>query len=101
MGAAMGTREFCREMTEESLSCALRSIKKNYMVVYDDYYSPNGKRDSAFLKDLVDSIQGIDAILEVYVRGKSIDPDYALSKLKFSKSYIDSAICYYESKVRK
>lgn len=39
------------------------------MVVYDEYYS-TGSRDSAFLKDLIDGIQGISAILEVYVEQK-------------------------------
>lgn len=67
------------------------------MCVWDEYYETSS-RDSAFLKDLVDSLIGISSVLEVYVRDKYIHPDYALEKLKSSKSYIDAAIRYYEIK---
>lgn len=92
-------RDFCREMTELGLSKELNKIKNNYMKIYDEYYSDNSTRDSAFLKDLVDSLNGISAVLEVYVEHKGIHPNYALEKLKISKSYIDSAIRYYENKL--
>lgn len=90
-------RDFYREMTKNSLSRELDKILNYYMSVYDEYYS-TGSRDSAFLKDLVDSIQGISAVLEVYVEHKGIHPDYAIEKLKFSQSYINSTIKYFESK---
>lgn len=92
-------REFCRRMTQESLDTELNKISRYYMSVYDEYYSDNGSRDSAFLKDLVDALQGISAVLEVYVEHKGIHPDYALSKLNNSRSYIDVAIEYYKSKI--
>lgn len=91
-------RDFCRKMTEYSLDKELNKIKYYYMKVYDEYYSDNGNRDSAFLKDLVDSIIGISAILEVYVEHNGIHSDYALEKLESSKSYINAAISYYENK---
>ena len=90
-------RDFCREMTKNSLSRELNKILNYYMVVYDEYYS-TGSRDSAFLKDLVDSIQGISAVLEVYVEHKLIHPSYAIEKLKYAQSYINSTIKYFESK---
>lgn len=90
-------KDFYREMTKNSLSRELNKILNYYMVVYDEYYS-TGSRDSAFLKDLVDGIQGISAVLEVYVEHKGIHPDYAIEKLKFSQSYINSTIKYFESK---
>lgn len=90
-------RDFCREMTRNSLSRELDKILNYYMTIYDEYYS-TGSRDSAFLKDLVDSILGISAILEVYVEQKGIHPSYAIEKLKFSQSYINSTIRYFESK---
>ena len=86
-----------REMTSNSLYRELGKIHDNYMQVYDEYYE-TGSRDSAFLKDLVDSLLGISAVLEVYVEQKGIHPSYALEKLKNSKSYIDAAIKYYELK---
>lgn len=88
-----------RDMTEMSLIQELGKIHNNYMCVYDEYYKI-GSRDSAFLKDLVDSLIGISSVLEVYVRDKHIHPDYALEKLKSSKSYIDAAIRYYELKLK-
>lgn len=94
-------RDFCREMTELGLSRELEKIKNNYMKIYDEYYSDNSTRDSAFLKDLVDSLKGISAVLEVYVEHDGIYPDYALEKLENSKSYINAAIGYYESKIDK
>lgn len=90
-------RDFCREMTRNSLSRELDKILNYYMTIYDEYYS-TGSRDSAFLKDLVDSILGISAILEVYVEQKGIHPSYAIEKLKFSQSYINSTLRYFESK---
>lgn len=89
-----------RDMTEMSLTRELRKIHDNYMCVWDEYYKTSS-RDSAFLKDLVDSLIGISSVLEVYVRDKHIHPDYALEKLKSSKSYIDAAIRYYEIKSEK
>lgn len=93
-------RDFCREMTKNSLSRELEKILNNYMSIYDEYYS-TGSRDSAFLKDLVDGIQGISAVLEVYVEHKGIHPNYAIGKLKFSQSYINATIRYFESKEEK
>lgn len=90
-------KEFYRMLTMNGLEKELNKILNNYMVIYDEYYN-TGSRDSAFLKDLVDSIKGISAILEVYVRDKKIHPNYALEKLNYSKSYIESTINYYEDK---
>lgn len=87
-----------REMTENSLRRELNNLISNYMKIYDEYYSTNS-RDSAFLKDLTDSILGISAVLEVYARDGKIYPSYALEKLNFSKSLIESAIRFYSSKL--
>lgn len=91
-------RDFCRQMTEKGLSRELEKIQYYYMKIYDEYYSDNSTRDSAFLKDLVDALKGISAVLEVYVEHNGIYPDYALEKLENSKSYIDAAISYYLAK---
>lgn len=90
-------KEECREMTSKSLVRVLNKIYENYMKVYDEYYSENPSRDSAFLKDLVDSLQGISVVLEVYTRDGGIHPNYAIEKLENSKSYITSAIKYYKN----
>lgn len=87
-----------RTMTLQNLSMNLAKILDSYMIIWDEYYA-TGSRDSAFLKDLADAILGIEAVLEVYARDKNIHPDYALEKLRNSKSYIDYAIRYYESKL--
>lgn len=94
-------RDFCRQMTELDLGKELDKIHYYYMKVYDEYYSDNSTRDSAFLKDLVDALKGISAVLEVYVEHNGIHPNYALEKLENSKSYINAAIRYYESKIDK
>lgn len=87
----------CRELTKMSLQRELNKVLNYYMIIYDEYYK-NGTRDSAFLKDLVDALLGISAVLEVYVEHKGIHPSYALEKLNCSKSYIEACIKYYESK---
>ena len=92
------SRETCRKMTKEHIQNELDNLVDNYMKVYDEYYE-TGSRDSVFLKDLVDSIIGIAAVLEVYTEHKGIHPSYALEKLRNSKSYIDSNISYFESKL--
>ena len=93
-------REFCRVMTMSNLERELNNLKNNYMTIYDEYYE-TCSRHSAFLKDLVDSIIGISAVLEVYARDKGIHPSYALEKLNNSKSYIDSNINFFESLLKK
>ena len=87
-----------RELTENHIKNEFDKLVDNYMEVYDEYYD-TGSRDSAFLKDLVDSIIGISAVLEVYVRDKHIHASYVLEKLRNSRSYIDSTIRYFESKL--
>lgn len=89
--------DYCREMTKRSLQRELEKILNYYMAIYDEYYS-TGSRDSAFLKDLVDGIQGISAVLEVYVEQKGINSNYAIEKLKYSESYIKATIDYFEKR---
>ena len=89
-----------RSMTKSNLMNECYKIINNYMKIYDEYYE-TGTRDSAFLKDLVNSLIGISAVLEVYVEHKGIHPDYALEKLNNSKSYIDSCIKYFENMEKK
>lgn len=88
---------YLREMTKRTLQRELDKILNYYMAVYDEYYS-TGSRDSAFLKDLVDGIQGISAVLEVYVEHNGINSNYALEKLKFTESYVKSTINYFENR---
>lgn len=95
-------REFLRGMTRQNLKNELFKIEENYMKVYDRYYSNEQSRDDAFLKDLVDLIQGVSAVLEVYVRnGFEIHPNYALEKLNWSKSFLESNIRYFEAKMER
>ena len=93
----MKNKDFAREMTKNKLEKELNIILNSYMKIYDEYYE-TGNRDSAFLKDLVDSLLGISAVLEVYVRDGYIHPNYAIEKLNFSDSYIKSVINFYKSK---
>ena len=87
-----------RLLTENRLNKELMNIKENYMKIYDRYYSKEQSRDDAFLKDLVDMLLGLSAILEVYTQGFKIHPGYALEKLNYMESYVKSTIAYYESK---
>lgn len=80
-----------------TLKNEIDKILFNYMEIYEEYYT-NGNRDSAHLKDLVDSLLGISAVLEVYVRDKGINSNYAVEKLNSSKQYIESCIKYFENK---
>lgn len=92
--------EDLRNMTENSLKRECNKIVNNYLKVYDEYYS-TGSRDSAFLKDLVDSLQGISAVLEVYCEHDGIQPNYAIEKLNYSKGIIESNIRYFKDKLEK
>lgn len=89
-----------RTLTLQNLDMNLARILDSYMIIWDEYYETHS-RDSAFLKDLADAIIGIEAVLEVYARDKYIHPEYALEKLNFSKSYIESVINYYKNKLEK
>lgn len=86
-----------REFTKKSLQRQLDILLESYMVVYDEYYETNS-RDSAFVKDLVDSLIGICAVTEVYARDGKIHPDYVEEKLTFSKNIINHTIDYFNNK---
>lgn len=86
-----------RFMTKTALTEELSKIVCNYMKIYDEYYSKRS-RDSLFLKDLVDGIQGISAVLKVYAEDKKIHPNYAVEKLNLTKKYVDTTIAYFENK---
>lgn len=79
-----------------SMQNDFHDLIENYLEIIKEYHE-TGSRDSAFLKDAVDSILGIQAVVEVYVRDKEIHPEYAIEKLSFTKRYIEGAIDYYES----
>lgn len=89
--------EELRNMTENSLKRECNKIANNYLKIYDEYYS-TGSRDSAFLKDLVDSLKGISAVLEVYCEYSGINSEYALEKLNYSKGIIEANIRYFEKR---
>ena len=86
-----------RELTKSSMTRILNSLVDNYMKIYDEYYA-EGSRESAFLKDLADSILPISEVLEVYTRENYINPDYAVRKLKYSKDIMENTIKYFELK---
>ncbi len=90
-------RDNARQITKINLIHEMNNLVNNYMQIYDEYYE-TGSRDSAFIKDLTDSIIGISGILEVYARDKQIFSGYALEKLNWSKSYIEAAIRYFEKR---
>ena len=87
-----------RELTRIGLLKETNKIVNNYMTIFDEYYE-TGSRDSAFLKDLTDSLLGISAVLEVYARDKQIHPNYVIKKLENSRSYINACIKFYESRL--
>lgn len=92
------SEEELKQMTLNKLRNAFDEIEMAYSNIYDKYHSSEGTRDDCFLHDLVDSIQGINSVLYVYDRDGEINSGYALEKLKYSKSIIDSTIKYFESK---
>lgn len=94
------------KMTEEDkketrihMEHAFDKLISNYITILEEYHE-TFSRDSAFLKDAVDSILGIQAVLEVYARDKEIHPEYVLEKIGFTKQYIDGIINYYESLIK-
>ena len=95
------TKEELKELTMKSLNRSLRNIYNCYSIIYDMYHADNADRDVAFIHDLVDAIQGIEAVLEVYTRDKHIHPNYACEKLHYSYSNIKHVHDYFESKLKK
>ena len=63
-----------RNITAQSLQFELRNIYENYMTIYDMYYNDSNNRDTVFIKELIDSIVSISAVLEVYSRDRIIHP---------------------------
>lgn len=92
----MYDEKFYRKLAENSLTKALDRIHENYMKIYDEY-NDTMSRDSAFLKDTVDSILGVDALTYVYTRDKKLHPSYAIEKLNSSINKLEGAKEYYEA----
>ena len=95
------TKEKLKNITMSSLDKALHNIYYCYEKIYDMYHSENADRDVAFIHDLVDAIQGIEAVLEVYTRDNYIHPGYACEKLKYSYNNIKYIYEYFENKLNK
>ena len=95
------TKEELKELTMESLTRSLTNIYRCYSIIYDMYHADNVDRDVAFIHDLVDAIQGIEAVLEVYTRDNYIHPGYACEKLKYSYNNIKYIYEYFENKLNK
>ena len=91
-----------KAFTMSSLNKSLDTIYACYSKIYDLYHSNEDvDRDVYFIHDLVNSIKGIEAVLEVYTRDNYIHPGYALEKLKNGRSYFDCIIEFYESELSK
>ena len=95
------TDEELKELTMESLNRSLVNIYRCYSIIYDMYHSKDCDRDAVFIHDLVDAIQGIEAVLEVYTRDNYIHPGYACEKLKYSYNNIKYIYEYFENKLKK
>ena len=95
------TEEELKELTMESLNRSLTNIYRCYSIIYDMYHADNADRDVAFIHDLVDAIQGIEAVLEVYTKYNYIHPGYACEKLHYSYSNIKHVHDYFENKLNK
>ena len=92
------TEKDMREMTEYAVNAELAKLSDSYMAIYDLYYSDRATRDSAFLKDLMDVVKHISALLEVYTRDNTIHPNYAIEKHKNMLAIINTNIDYFERK---
>lgn len=95
----MEDEKLFRILTETNLTVALDRIHENYMKIYDEY-NDTMSRDSAFLKDAVDSMLGVDALTYVYTRDKKLHPSYAIEKLNLSINKLEGAKRYYEAVLR-
>lgn len=94
------TKDELKNITMSSLDKALNNIYCCYEKIYDMYHSENCDRDAAFIHDLVDSIKGIEAVLEVYTRDNYIHPSYACEKLSRSYDNIKYIHDYFEDKLK-
>ena len=98
----MMTNKEIKAFTMSSLNKSLDNIYACYSKIYDLYHSNEDvDRDVYFIHDLVDSIKGIEAVLEVYTRDNYIHPGYACEKLRHSYSNIKYIHEYFESKLNK
>lgn len=88
--------KYYRGATEKYLTTTLDRILKNYMEIYDEYYDTLSK-ETDILKEVADSILGVDAILNVYTRYKGIHPSFAIEKLNLSINKLEGAKEYYEA----
>lgn len=95
------TEEELKELTMESLNRSLVNIYRCYSIIYDMCHEKDADRDTVFIKEAVDAIRGIEAVLEVYTRDKYIHPGYACEKLLWSYNNIKYIHNYFENKLNK
>ena len=85
-----------KELTMISLKRSLSEIESCYSIIYDRASSENNTRDDLFMKELVDVLPPIEALVYTYARYGEIHPNYVLEKLTLAKSMIDTQIDYWE-----
>jgi hypothetical protein len=87
-----------KEITMTSLRRSLHEIEACYSIIYDRAYSEKQTRDDLFMKELVDILLPIEALVYVYARDGEIHPDYVLEKLTLAKNMIATQISYWEAR---
>ena len=98
----MMTDKEIKAFTMSSLNKSLDTIYTCYSKIYDMYHSDGDvDRDVYFIHDLVNTIKGIEAVLEVYTRDNYIHPSYACEKLRHSYNNIKYIYDYFENKLKK
>ena len=96
----MMSKEEIKQYSMNSLERSLNKIYEGYSKIYDLYHDEENEpeRDVYFIHDMVDAIQGIEAVLEVYTRDNHINPGYACEKLNYSINLLQYIKKYFEEK---
>lgn len=85
-----------KELTMTALRRSLYKIEDCYSIIYDRASSENNTRDDLFMKELVDVLLPIEALVYTYARYGEIHPNYVLEKLTLAKNIIATQIDYWE-----
>jgi len=88
-----------KELTMNTLNRSLDEIAYSYSIIYDRAYSEKKTRDDVFMKELVDVLLPIEALVYVYARDGEIHPAYALEKLTLAKNMIATQVSYWERRL--
>ena len=93
----MGEEEFKR-MVFKDYNKRFGKLGNIFAELEESKSKPNANRDEEFIWQLKGVVEEVETIAKVYLKSRSIFPEYAIEKLKYAKKILGNSIDYFKAK---